>query len=369
MRVALVHDWLIHMRGGEKVLEALAEMYPEATIYTLFYHREKLSPSLQQMKIVPSGLQKVPFIRKFYRWLLPLFPWIIRRFEIGEVDLVLSTSHCVAKAVRIPQGARHISYLHTPMRYLWGFRDTYFGKFPRLLRWVIDKILNRLRRWDLETNCGVDMFVANSRNVQGRIREFYQRESRVIYPPVDYEFFKPETGAAGSKGDYYLVVSAFVPYKRVDIVIEAFNRLDRNLIVVGEGPLEDSYHSLRKSNNISFLGGVGGKELKQLYSEAKALVFPAEEDFGIVPCEAQASGTPVIAYRKGGALETVQYGLFFDEQTPEAVIRAIYEFEKKEFDYAEIPHAMEKFGKNHFKHQFTNLIHECLRQETKYVTG
>ncbi|MFA6600885.1 MAG: glycosyltransferase [Candidatus Omnitrophota bacterium] len=363
MKVALVHDWLIHMRGGEKVLEALAELYPEAVIYTLFYRRETLSPSLQKMKIVPTFLQRVPGIRKFYRWLLPFFPWMIRRLEIEPVDLVISTSHCVAKAVTVPPGARHVSYLHTPMRYLWGFRQAYFGRFPRVLRWGIDKVLDGLRRWDLASNRGVDVFVANSRNVQTRIREFYQRDSRVIYPPLDNEFFRP---LGEKKGDYYLVVSAFVPYKRVDIVIEAFNRLERNLIVVGQGPLEDRYRKLRQSNAISFLGGVSGKELRQLYSEALAVVFPTEEDFGIVPCEAQACGTPVIAYRKGGSLETVCAGVFFDEQTPESLIRAVHEFEKKQWDGAAIAAAMGKFSKNRFQREFEALVREVAPEEPSH---
>ncbi len=356
MRVALVHDWLIHMRGGEKVLEALAEMFPEATIYTLFACREKLSPSLQRMKIRTSFLQSIPGLRKFYRWLLPLFPWAIRTLKIEGADFVISTSHCVAKAVTVPRGAYHISYIHTPMRYLWGFREDYFGKFPWLLRWMIEGFLDGLRRWDRKMNRSVDAFIANSRNVQERIKAYYGRDSHVIYPPLDDGLFRL-SGTA--KGDYYLIVSAFVPYKRVDLAIEAFNGLGRNLIVVGDGPLAKAYHKLRRGNPISFVGSVSGKELCKLYGGAKALIFPTEEDFGIVPCEAQACGTPVIAYAKGGALETVREGVFFHEQTPKALADAVLEFEKRSFDAKKIAASVESFGRENFKRHIRDFIRQC----------
>jgi glycosyltransferase involved in cell wall biosynthesis len=365
MKVALVHDWLIHMRGGEKVLEALAEMYPDAVIYTLFYDRSRLSPALARMKIRASFLQAVPGIKRFYRWLLPFFPRAIRTLEIGPVDLVISSTHCVAKAVRVPPGAVHLSYVHTPMRYLWGFEDVYLEKYPAPLRWVMGRILGRLRRWDLETNAGVHEFAANSANVRDRIRKFYGREAAVVCPPFDDDFF---TLASGGRGDYYLVVSAFVPYKRVDVVIRAFNHFGRKLIVVGSGPLRKRYQKLRESESISFVGGVDRGDLKRFYSEARALIFPTEEDFGIVPLEAQACGTPVIAFGRGGARETVTEGIFFGEQTPESVREAVLRFEQTAFDAVRISESVRGFGREKFKTQMAELALRCVINREKYVT-
>ena len=226
MKVALIHDWLIHMRGGEKVLEAIAELYPDATIYTLFCRREKLSPRLQQMKIKTSFLQNLPGVRGYYRWLLPWLPAIMRSVKIEKADLVISSSHCVAKSAVIPAGAYHICYCHTPMRYAWGFEEDYLRKYPFVMRILMKRILQRMRRADLEGNQSVHRFIANSKNVQDRIFRFYGRPADVIYPPLDFDSFHPD----GKPSDYYLVVSAFVPYKRVDLVIEAFNELNRKLL-------------------------------------------------------------------------------------------------------------------------------------------
>lgn len=346
MKVVLVQDWLIHMRGGEKVLEALAEIYPDAPIYTLFYHRERLSPVLKNREIHASFLQSLPGIRRYYRWLLPLMPWAVRTLRLPASDLVFSTSHCVAKGVRVPQGAVHLCYCHTPMRYLYGFGEEYFGKMPFLLKPLIQGILTLLRRWDQASNQGVTAFIANSENVRRRILKCYGRESEVIHPPVNSAFYVP---ALDAPKDYYLVVSAFVPYKKVDLVIETFNSLDRPLMIVGGGPMEEIYRALRRSPRINFLGAVPDRELKILMNEAKALIFPTEEDFGIVPLEAQACGTPVIAYGKGGALESVKTGLFFDDQTPESLKEAVLRFESLDFDRTQIPAKISGFGKETFK--------------------
>ena len=361
MKVALVHDWLIHMRGGEKVLEALAEIYPDATIYTLFYDRKGLSPSLANMKIKSSWLQNVPGIKKFYRWLLPFLPAIIDSLKIEEADLVISSSHCVAKGIKVPAGALHLCYCHTPMRYIWGFESVYFDKMPFFIRPIVKAILARLRVWDLAVNQGVNHFIANSQNVRKRIQDFYKREAEVIYPPLD-DFFKPVASQAGQ--DYYLVVSAFVPYKRVDIPIEAFNALGKPLLIVGSGPLDAQYRKLRQSTAISFLGSVPGPRLRELYSGARAVLFPTEEDFGIVPLEAQSCGAPVIALEKGGALESVKHGHFFKEQTADSLKRAVLEFEHMTFDKAAVSAAVEPFGKEHFKKSIKEFIEQCMRQKT-----
>ncbi len=358
MKVALVHDWLIHMRGGERVLEALAELYPDAVIYTLFSNPDALSPALKRMKIRNSFLQHLPGIRSYYRWLLPVLPWVIRTLHIPEADLVISSSHCVAKGIRIPKGAKHLCYCHTPMRYLWGFEEVYFSRYPWIFRKMIAFILKGLRHWDLQTNRTVDLFISNSENVRGRIRKFYERDAVVIYPPVDLQMFRPE----GVPSDYYFVVSAFVPYKRVDIIIEAFNGLDRRLLIAGKGPLEKKYQNLRKSEKISFLGAVDDIALRRLYAEARAVLFPTLEDFGIVPLEAQACGTPVIAFGEGGALESVKTGFFFFEQTAGALRQAVLDFEKQTWDRAGIPQKISGFDRNCFKTAIQNTADSVLRK-------
>lgn len=363
MKVALVHDWLIHMRGGEKVLEALAEVYPDATIYTLFHRRSKLSPSLQRMRIKVSFLHYLPGIRHYYRWLLPILPWAIRTLQLEDEKLVISSSHCVAKGVKVPEKAVHFCYCHTPMRYLWGFEDDYFKKFPFPLRFFIRFVLGGLRKWDLASNGKVDFFISNSENVRERIQRYYERDAEVIYPPLDIEKFYP----VENPGDYYLVVSAFVPYKKIDIVIQAFNSLDRQLMIVGSGPLANEYRKLRKSEKISFLGAVSNQALRELYAGAKALIFPTFEDFGIVPLEAQACGSPVIAYKKGGALESVKSGHFFEEQTPEAIQNAVLEFEQMPLDRSTISAKVKDFGKQQFKDRIRLFVEASRNLENEYV--
>ncbi len=365
MKVILLHDWLIHMRGGEKVLEALAEMYPDAVIYTLFSNPDKLSPSLRRMTLHNSWLHDLPGIRRYYRWLLPILPWVAQSIKLPPADLVISSSHCVIKAVPVPRSTPHLCYCHTPMRYAWGFEASYFDKFPGFLKPVLRFLLGGLRKWDAATASNVSGFIANSHNVARRIQDFYGREAEVVYPPLD-SFYSPQDNLNLSQQGYYLIVSAFVPYKKVEIAIEAFNALDRPLLVVGSGPMEAKYREMRKSTKISFLGGVSNQELRNLYSGARALIFPTEEDFGIVPLEAQACGTPVIAYRKGGALESVKHGVFFDDQTPASLARAIENFEKKTWDRGQIAASVRRFVKDAFKQNFKEAADRIL---SSHVTG
>lgn len=365
-KVALVHDWLIHMRGGEKVLEAIAEVFPDAEIYTLFCDRSRLSPPLQKMKIRTSFLQRLPGIQKFYRWLLPFLPPIIKTLRIKEADLVISSSHCVAKGARVPQGIHHLCYCHTPMRYAWGFGKEYFSGFPSLIKPFLNLILSGLRRWDLRSNGNVSGFIANSQNVGQRILQFYNRDSQVIYPPVDTKFYSISENPSAKK-DYYLIVSAFVPYKRVDLAIEAFNDLDRKLFVVGAGPLEEAYRKLRKSTQITFFTSLSGEKLRELYQGARAVVFPTEEDFGIVPVEAQACGTPVIAFGKGGALEGVRSGVFFYDQTPEALRRAVLDFEKKSFDPRQVRERVLDFDREIFKSKMGEAVKKVFEVKEELV--
>jgi len=360
MKVALVHDWLIHMRGGEKVLDAMAELYPEATLYTLFSDKKKLSTNLQRLPLKNSFLQYFPGIRYYYRWLLPLLPFAIRSLKIEDAELVISSSHCVAKGIRVPEKACHICYCHTPMRYLWGFQEVYFSRYLLPVRLIIRAVLNILKLWDLKTNAAVDLFIANSEYIRTRIKDVYQRDAAVVHPPLDTAFYRP----GGSRENYFLAVSHFVPYKRLDLVIEAFNTLDRKLVIIGSGPLESKYKGLRKSDRIFFWGGVSDQELRDAYAGAKALIFPTEEDFGIVPLEAQACGTPVIAFRKGGALETVQSGIFFDAQTPGAVREAVMRFEAQSYDPGEVAAKVQRFGRDHFLENMRTTVAQHLTSKS-----
>ncbi|MFA5166937.1 MAG: glycosyltransferase [Candidatus Omnitrophota bacterium] len=363
MKTALVHDWLIHMRGGEKVLDALAELYPDATLYTLFFDRKKISPNLSRLKIKASFLQYLPCVKFYYRWLLPILPWAIRSMKIEDADLVISSSHCVAKGIRVPENAYHVCYCHTPMRYLWGFQDVYFNRYFSPVRFLIDTVFRFLKKWDLKTNEHVDLFVANSEYIKNRIQTVYQRDAVVVHPPLETNFFKP----LGKTENFFLAVSHFVPYKRLDLVIEAFNGLEQQLVVIGSGPLISQYQKLRKNDRISFWGGVSDEELRKAYSGARALVFPTEEDFGIVPLEAQACGTPVIAFRKGGALETVKSGVFFDEQTPEAIREAVLRFVHQIFDPNEVSGKVQGFGRRHFLENMKKVINTHYTLKGRHV--
>lgn len=302
MRVALVHDWLTGMRGGERCLEVFCELFPEARIFTLLHIAGSVSDRIEGMPIESSGLRSLPGISRYYRSLLPAFPWLIQRFHLTNYDLVLSSSHCVAKGVRVPAGALHIAYIYTPMRYVWDLYPEYFGpgRAAAVPRAVMAVLRRRLQRWDVRTAAQVDHFVAISQHVADRVRRHYGREATVIYPPVDTERF----GVGEGPGEFYLVVSAFAPYKRIDLAVRACNVLRRPLKIVGAGQNERKLRALA-GPTVEFLGRGSDEEVADLYRRCRALLFPGVEDFGITPLEAMASGRPVIAYAKGGALETV----------------------------------------------------------------
>ncbi len=341
-RVALVHDWLTGMRGGEKVLEVLCELFPQADLYTLLHVPAKVSRTIESHRILTSSLQRIPGISAFYRHLLPLMPWAMETFDFSAYDLLISTSHCVAKAAKPRAGARHVSYCHTPMRYIWDQYDSYFGPGRASLpvRLVMQVLRPFLQKWDLATLPRVHEFIANSENVSERIKRIYWRNSVVIYPPVDYEFYSKDVrsptsdvGRRTSDG-FYLIVSALAPYKNVDVALEAFRRLGKRLVIIGEGQ-ESQKLKHSAGPHIEFLGWRANEELRSYYQSARALVFPGEEDFGIVPVEAMAAGCPVIALGKGGALETViegKTGVFFETPTPESLTNAIRRFETMRFD-------------------------------------
>ena len=353
MKVAIVHDWLNGMRGGEKVLEALLELYPDSTIYTLFHERGKVSARIAAQPIVTSWLDRVPGIYRNYRRLLPLFPSAVRSLDVRGVDLVISSSHAVAKNIRC-EGALHICYCHTPMRYLWDAETDY--ALSGLQRMAFKTVRARLRRWDVECSKRVDYFIANSVFVGERIQRYYYRDAAVIHPPVDTRFFKPSKET--SRADFYLAAGALVPYKRVDVILQAFNKIGKRLLVAGTGP---ELKRLRRiaGREIEFLGGVSDSELRSLYRSARGFVFAARDDFGIMPVEAIACGCPVVAFAGGGALETVQEGVsgvFFESQTVTALVQAIERVEAKSWPVEQVISGVEKFSRETFKTKIKQFI-------------
>jgi glycosyltransferase involved in cell wall biosynthesis len=331
-KVALVHDWLTGMRGGEKCLEILCELFPQATVYTLLHKKGSVSDIIARMKIETSFIQKLPFSSTHYQKYLPLFPTAIEQFDLREYDLVISSSHCVAKGVITRPETCHLCYCYTPMRYAWEMYHAYFSgnNISPLVRWSVPFFMNYLRTWDEQSADRVDYFVAISENVRRRIRKHYRRDAEVIYPPVDTDYFE----LSARQGEYYLVTSALVPYKRVDLAVAAFNQLGRPLLVIGEGSERKKLVKMARGN-IRFMNCQPLQRLKEYYRNCRALIFPGEEDFGIVPVEAQACGKPVIAFGRGGVAESVKgvysgkdavpstTGVFFYPQTAEALIEAV----------------------------------------------
>lgn len=328
-RVVLAHDWLVTWRGGEKVLHAIAELFPGAPIHTLFHEAGAMPAELELHPIATSVLDKLPGARARHRMLLPLMPAAIRGLGPRQADLVVSSSHCVAKAIPVPKGAKHLSYVHAPLRYMWDRFDDYFGPGRASLpvRVAARALRPAFRAWDVVTSTGVDRFVANSRHVAGQIAQRYHRHARVIHPPVELERFIHQPLEGLGAGGYFLCFGALAPYKRIDLAIEAFRRLGLPLWIAGSGQSKQWLHALPK--NVKALGHVADDEVAALYRNARALVFPGVEDFGITPLEAQACGRPVIAMQAGGATETVaeRTGLFFAEQSVEALSDAVRRFE------------------------------------------
>ncbi len=360
-KIALVHDWLTGQRGGEKVLEVLAELFPEAPIYTLFHVRGSQIPDIEKKDIRTSFLQRLPWAKRKYRSYLPLFPLAVELFDLQDFDLVISSSHCAAKGIIPRPDALHLSYIHSPMRYAWNQYFAYFS--PRRLgpfsRWFIPPLIHALRVWDVASSARTDIFVANSRNVARRIEKYYRRKAEVIPPPVDTDFFRPEKEPGISAGgSYFLIVSALVPYKMIDLAVEVFNRLGQELWIVGGGP---EYRKLRRAakSNIRFLGNLPAEDLRQAYRGARALLQPWEEDFGIASLEAQACGLPVIAYSRGGARETVlpgKTGLLFDDLSAAGLSAALDNFQGLAFNKSTARKNAMRFSRPLFKKKISGFI-------------
>ena len=361
MRVALVHDWLTGMRGGEKVLEMLCEEYPSADLLTLFHVRGSVSPVIERRRVRTSVLQHLPGVRNVYRYCLPLFPAAIEQFDLDGYDLIISTSHCAAKSVIKTGRARHLCYCFTPMRYAWDQFDAYFGegRVGTLKNRALKPVLKALARWDAATAGRADRYVAISHHVASRIRRYYNRDALVIYPPVDTEFFSPDDAVAAE--DFLLIVSALVPYKRIDLAIEACRLANVPLRVIGDGPERRNLETLarRTGADVRLLGPLSDAEVRDAYRRAAAVLLPGEEDFGIAPVEAQACGTPVIALARGGALETVAdgvSGVLVSEPTPQAFADAITRARQTTFDRAVIREHAVKFDRSVFIRSMRSAI-------------
>jgi len=365
MRVAIVHDWLTGMRGGERCLEVFCELFPQADLYTLLHIPGSVSSLIEKMVIKPSFIQNLPFAKNRYRRYLPLFPMAIESFNLKGYDLILSCSHCVAKGIIPPPDALHISYVLTPMRYAWDMYVEYFGgNRNRMIRLFI----HYLRMWDVTSSQRVDHFLCISKHVENRIKKFYRREAEIIHPPVDMKRFKLQD----KKENFFLIVSSFAPYKRIDLAIEAFNRLGYPLKIIGFGPEEKGLRSIARSN-VEFLGWQPDDVVSDCYSNCRALIFPGEEDFGIVPLEAMASGKAVVAYGRGGALETIisydqrgkverdaPTGLFFYEPNVDSLVDAVERFIRveREFDPLAIRNHTLKWDTEVFKEKIKKNISE-----------
>jgi len=374
LRVALVHYWFASRRGGERVVEALCEMFPQADLFALVVDFDALSPKLRKHRLTTSFLQKLPGSRRWHRHMLPLYPLAVEQFDLRGYDLVISSESGPAKGVLTGTETCHICYCHTPMRYIWNFYQEYkngsgLGPVGKL---VFELTSHYARLWDQASAVRVDHFVANSENVARRIRKYYRREAEVIHAPVDVHGMH----LSNFVEDYYLAVGQLVNYKRVDLAIEACNRLGRTLRIVGAG---EEYKRLRRlaGKTVSFLEALSEDDLRDQYARCRALLFPGEEDFGMVPIEAQASGRPVIAYGRGGAVETVggfypgedvnpeeATGVFFAEQSADALVEAILAFEAVEskFSPAFIRAQAERFDVAHFKEQLGNFIAEKIHE-------
>lgn len=360
MKIALVHDLLTQLGGAERVLEVLHELYPDAPVYTLLYDEERTEARYKKWDIRTSFLQELPKTWS-YKWYLPLMPRAAASFDLTGFDLVISDASAFAKAVNVPKNAIHICYCHTPTRYLWQNRQSYLAslRYPAIIKLFARPLLRLLARQDYLVAQKVDVFIANSREVQKRIEKYYNRSSAVLYPPVDTDFFTYDESR--EKKDYFLWTGRLEPYKRVDLVVDAFSRLNLPIKIVGVGSLTNELIK-QKSSNIEFIGRVTDAELKKLYQSARALIFTALEDAGLVMVEAQSCGTPVIAFGGGGALELVNNGIngiLFPHQTAESLVEAVKRFQTISFSAADISASTKAYGKLAFKNNFQAKISQA----------
>lgn len=360
LAVAIVHDWLTGMRGGEKVLEALCELYPGAVLHTLVRIPGSVSARIERHRIRTSAVQWLPAAGRRYRHYLPLFPTAVEWFDLDRYDLVISSSHCAAKSVIRSGRATHVCYCHSPMRYAWDQFAAYFGpdQVGTAASRVLRPVMARMARWDAATAGRVDSYVANSRYVAGRIRRYYNRRSTVVYPPVDTVFYRPERPAGERRDRRFLVVSALVPYKRIDVAIEACRLAGAPLTIVGRGPEEPRLRRLAGAD-VQFLGWRSDEEIRTLYGLATAVLLPGVEDFGMVPVEAQACGTPVVALGTGGACETVDdgvSGVLVQDESARSFADGLARVEALRLDPAAIRVHAERYSRERFMTDFQTAV-------------
>jgi len=358
MKVAIVHYWLVTMRGGEKVLEALCDIFPQADIYTNVYDSSHISDKIKAHKIYTTKINKWPMAKKLYQKYMPFMPKALMDLDLTSYDLIISSESGPAKGVCPAPDAFHLCYCHTPMRYLWDMYHEYFSKANPLVRFFMKKMIPSLRLWDLMSSNLVDYFVANSSYVAKRIKRYYKRDAEIIYPPCNINRF---INNPRKPGDFYLFFGQLVGYKRADLAIEACIKSGRKIVVIGDGKSKKAKNYL-KSGLVSFTGRLSDEKIDEYLSQAKALLFPGIEDFGIIPVEANAAGCPVIAFKKGGALDSLlegKTGLFFEEQTVDSLIEAMNQFEKREADFTDrqtyIDH-VQKFSEEEFTRKIKAAI-------------
>lgn len=363
MKTAIVHDWLVNYGGAERVVEQMLLLYPDADIYTLVYDEKKMGKIFPKEKVHTSSLQKIPMAEKLYTKFLSLMPKAFEEFDLTGYDLVIASSSCCAKGVITSPTTPFIAYIHSPMRYAWDLYYDYLKNSGRFTKFFMKRWMPDIRKWDYISSQRIDTLVANSSYIARRIKKFWNRDAAVVYPPVDTDRLSVSDEAAG---DYFVVFSRFVPYKRIDLAISACARLNKKLIVIGSGSQEKELKLLAascKNADIKFTGRISDSEVKAYLQKCRALIFCAEEDFGIIPVEAQACGRPIIAFGKGGALETVvneKTGVFFEEQSVESLVKAIEKFEKLDkentFNPKKIREHAEKFSAENFRKNLSEQI-------------
>lgn len=362
MKVAIIQEWLVTIGGSDKVVKAITDIFPDADIYTLVAKKEVCDElGINWNKVHTSFIQKMPLATKRHRAYLPLFPFAIEQFDLRGYDVIISSSHCVAKGVLTKADQLHICYCHSPIRYVWDMYNEYLEEAnltKGLKGWLVRYLLHRIRKWDMLSSFRVDYYISNSDYVGQRIKETYRRESTTIHPNIDITNFE----YCGQKENFYLASSRLVSYKKIDIIIEAFNRMpEKKLVVIGGGPNLKKYKEMAKEN-VTVMGYQPFNILKEKMQKAKAFIFAADEDFGMIPIEAEACGTPVIAYGHGGSLETVsegRTGLFFQEQTPESIMKAITDFEalgNTPFNYETCRKWAESFSEERFKKEIKEFV-------------
>ena len=369
MKVAIVHDWLVTYGGAERVVEQMLKLYPEADIFTLVYDEKKMGKIFPKEKVHASFLQKIPKATKLYTKFLSLMPKAFEAFDLTSYDLVIASSSCCAKGVITSPNTSFVAYIHSPMRYAWDLYYDYYKSAGLITRFFMKRQMPKIREWDFLSSQRINTLIANSTYIKKRIKKFWNRDAEVIFPPVDTNRLSPNNLPSE---DFYVVFSRFVPYKRVDLAIKACGALGKKLVVIGSGSQEKELKALAskyKNEDIFFTGRISDEEVKEYLQKCKAMIFSAEEDFGIIPVECQACGRPVIAFGKGGALETVadkKTGIFFNEQTEESLIEAIKEFEvldsKGKFKSSAIVKHAAKFSSERFRKELQVAIDKTIKE-------